>query len=460
VPPQDLAHFAQDARVALRAGRIAETLERVCALVEHVNAHDLSTAQVFSSALLDALCLEAGAIRSAPAPTQDRRGIVIVATHLMRAGAHSRQIADIIQADPARPCTVLITGVRHDGQLDTTFARDLLAGATVETAPSGSLAAKLGWLTARMATLSPTRTYLFSHQFDSVAVAAMQPALTGQLVFFHHADHNLTLGAALRHGEHVDFHPKGFWRCRDAGVADNVVWPITADVESAPHSFAHLGDGGTLTTCCSGAFAKFELPAMIEPARYAVSYPDTVCRTLAITGGVHHHIGGLSAAMQAAIAATLDGAGIDPARFVLTPLVPSLADALRERGVDLYMGSVPRGGGRSLVEAMGVGLPLLLHSNYRSIHLSDENEAYPGAPTWRTLAELELRLRALEVAELTRQAAAAHDFYRAHHSPGAMIDALRALIDGVRLPPPPRPHYRGDALQAFLDREAASPHRG
>jgi hypothetical protein len=160
--------------------------------------------------------------------------------------------------------------------------------------------------------------------------------------------------------------------------------------------------------------------------------------------------------MLGEIDSVLTAAGIDPARFELVRYVPSLPAALRDLGIDLYMGSMPRGGGKATVEGMAAGVPLLIHSNYRTIFYTDQNEVYPSAFIWQSLEELETHLGTLTPAILAKHAAKSLAHYEAHHRPELLGKSIAEALEGKPAASPKhRPRHRPNALQTFLDERAA-----
>jgi hypothetical protein len=163
-------------------------------------------------------------------------------------------------------------------------------------------------------------------------------------------------------------------------------------------------------------------------------------------GGMHVHIGPLSDRILNAIGEGLDRAGIARERFVHVPSVPSLWEALKELEIDLYVTSFPLGGGRSAVEAMGAGVPLCVHDNYRSIFLSTVNENYEGALIWRTPEELVGCLSGLTPEVLERHSREARAYYEKHYHPSRLETALAGQVET-----PARPRHTEDWLQAYIE---------
>lgn len=403
--------------------------------------------KVFSSRALDETCQAIGARRPVPAGGE-RRGVVYIVTELQLTGGHTRVVSDIIQADAetarsGEPVIILVTDVvgQHDPAVAGVFS---LLGVQMEVAPSVDHAGRLAWLMDRLAVLSPRVTRLALHPFDSVSIAAVQPGLAGDLVFLHNADHNLALGVTLPHALHVDFHAKGFYHCREReGVQRNVLWPLSAE-DLGPREPVYAG--APLRTCTCGGVEKFEPQFTRDLAPYPYRYEALAPLIPAVTGGMHVHIGPLPEEALKIIGEGLDRVGVARERFVHIPRVPSLWEALKTLQIDLYVCSFPLGGGRSMVEAMGAGLPICLHSNYRSIFLSTENEVYDGAFIWRTPEDFAGCLSGLTPETLARHSSAARAYYERHHHPARLQEALTGQVQT-----PPRPRYTEDWLQAYLD---------
>jgi hypothetical protein len=445
--------FAEELRFQATRGDLDGALLRVGDFVLDVLGRDSAMARVFSSRELDALCLELGALTEASAPGGvDPGQSVFLVTGVQPTGGHTRVLLDLIVADAAARATVLITNF-HQGLTPEAVAEILVpANVRFELAPVGAPSESLKWMQGRLSALRPARTYILQHHFDPICVAAVQPHLVDRLFYFHNCDHSLALGVHLPHATHVDFNAKSYYHCREVeGVADNTVWPLTVDDLGVPKRV--FADGEPLTSCCCGGYEKFEQPHMAESIPYAIAYEEVVGSILLATGGRHVHVGPLSDGMLARISAVLDRTGISQARFVHVPYAPELTQALVDHRVDVFVGSAPRGGGRAMVEAMAVGLPMLVHSNYRTIFFSAENDVYEGAMIWRTLTDLVDHLVSLDAEKRSWHAQVSRRFYEANHHPGLLKAAVAATLAGRAGVVPRRPVHVGDALQAYLDEQ-------
>ena len=439
-------------------GNLESALRLIIDFVLQIVVRDSSTARVFSSRELDALCQRIGELTGITATSGAKADhAVFIVTSLGITGGHSRVVRDLISAGRSTQKTVLVTGTLIGNPTDLGELEAML-GARVEAAPNHSYRRKLRWLQCRLRDINGDTTYILQHHFDAVCTAAVRPDLSNRTVYFHNADHNLCLGVHLPHVTHVDFNEKGFFNCREnEGVVTNILLPLK--VTAPPHKRSDRFDPAFLVTCCCGGFEKFELPHKLESVPYSIAYADVVATRLSAAPGEHLHIGPLSAEMKSHIVDSLENVGIPADRFVQLDHVEELSAALVERSVDVYMGSMPRGGGRATVEAMAAGIPLLLHSNYRTLFLSDENEVYPGALVWRTLDELRGFLKGLTDQQLCAHAERSYSFFKSHHDFGSLQAILDTLLsDGPTSEPKRRAPLRPtNPLQAWMDEYHAGP---
>jgi hypothetical protein len=441
--------LAAEVAALLEDGDIDSALSRIQAFVQAVILDRRALAKVFADPMLDVWCQLIGAKVVAqlpacsPSAETDRADCVILATELYRTGGHTAVIEDLLLTGRFGPNTVvLLTDALHTADpsiIDERF------GASVrgEVAPAGDLADKLRWTMSRLFALRPRRLILFNHQHDAVAIAAAQPGLADETVFYHHADHQLCLGVTLAHTLHVDPHPMGFHHCRQAiGVSGNVYWPLVVEDEGWAPARIDSANSGCLRTCSSGSHNKFEHD-------YKYQYADILPRVLSLTGGTHFHIGPLSDETIERIHASLDALQVERERFVYIPWVRSVWKALRQYRVDLYIASFPIGGGRVLIEAMGAGVPLIAHDCYVSPFLGGKDMLYQEAFVWRHPEQLFVHLAGLRQEQIVAEGRVAREHYERHHTHAALLTSIDA---GPNAPQATalRPHVR-DPLQEFLD---------
>lgn len=447
---RSVANFCETVRQKA-IGDIDQALWDVVRLVDAINCQHDSVARIFACRDLDNVCQTLGSSllptgHSVGEPKNDH--IVYLATGLAPTGGHTRVILDLIQSEPATQKTIIISNTLPNTH---TAVSGLHTDAAIEIAPDdATISSKVRWVQERLGALRPRKTYLILHPFDAVHVAAVQPELVGHLIFLHNYDHGLALGVGLDHATHVDFHAKGFWRCREVdGVRNSNIIPLAAE-DQGHRTNRPFFVSGHLTTCCSGGLEKFEFDRLRNPWRYRYDYTEGVAEILGATNGTHLHIGPLSPPTLDRIRGSLARAGLPLERFVHIPQTPNLWKALLDHAVDVYVGSFPYGGGRATVEAMGAGLPLLIHSNYRSHFLSVEFEVYDGAMIWRDYQELVSHLQRLDLEQLLDHAQRSRRYYEQHHTMKCLSEALTRVADGV-VPEVPKPHFLPNVFQCYLD---------
>jgi hypothetical protein len=418
--------------------------------VLEVISRQSSIGRVFSSRQLDLATIEIGAhlTEDIQPPLKRDDHIVYLLSQVGQFGGHGRVLADLIAAERAKQKTLLLSHVLPS--MSSEYDTFLRAGINVEVAPDGDLAQKARWLAQRLASLAPRKSYMMLHQFDSALVAAAQPKFTGQLVFVHNCDHSLSLGVHIPHAQHADFHRKGWLRCSSERLENSgFVIPLTA-MDIGPRNRQFM-QGNRIKTCTSGGFEKFTNSHYIESRSYLYQYPEMVGVILLATGGPHLHVGPLPDEMLQQIKRQLEFLKLSPDLFVHIPSVLSVWGLLIQEGVDLYLGSIPYGGGRATVEAMGAGVPLLIHSNYRSEFLSVEFEIYKEAMVWRTFDELSAHLGSLTPQNLSRQSVASRAYYKKHHAAKRLRKALTKIGRNRPEIAPSLFRVTTDPLQDFMD---------
>lgn len=445
--------FEQRIRGLIRVGKLNAALRAITRMVDSICCEPINTGRVFGSSSLDKLCQEIGAVNlsrvgGGARPNNEGQGgrvTVYIASRLHAAGGHTAALADIIRLSPPGRSIVLVTGV--GGPTDHASVSHRFASTSdvhFEYVPRGCFAAKLDWIQRRLRAIAPAEVWLFNHHQDSVAVAAVQPHAGYRLRFYHHGDHQLCLGVHVDGADHIDIHPMGFHCCRgDIGIRSNRYLPLIVADQGVRSPSSRFRSDNTLLTCTAANFNKIEVP-------YFIRYADVIPALLHATGGRHLHIGQLRSATLRYIRQGLRRRGLPDSAFQYVPYVTSVWRALLEHGVDVYVTSFPHGGGRTLIEAMGAGIPVAIHSHCASRLLGAFDLAYPGAMVWRIPDELIDQINAADAETLFHHSRLARARYEEFHREDILRQALDieaetltapALLDG----------YRADAMQSALD---------
>jgi hypothetical protein len=441
---------------SLASNDLETALRKVEQLVERIFCEPLNTAVIFGDRFLDETCQRIGQIRranvvsagrvpSSPLPGREPSGrVVYIASKLQASGGHTAVLADIARLSGGAG-TVLVTGV--GGSTNRQAIQHRFSGISdfqFEFAPISGRLKKLDWLQRRLQELSPSVVWLLNHHQDSVAVAAVQPDQGYALNYLHHGDHNLCLGVFLDYGEHFDPHPMGFHNCRHVlSIPTNKYLPLVVKDLGYSSKPDTVRQHGPLVTCTAARRNKIEKP-------YWLSYADVIPEILRQTKGRHIHIGKLSLGFRLRIWRNLKRAGIDPASFVYIPYVNSVWQALHDHAVDIYLASFPYGGARTLVEVLGAGVPISIHSHSSKRFLSALDMAPEGALIWREPGDLIELLGRQSSESLAELSAKARLHYERFHSESALKNVLEGSSCELPSPTDER-EYRIDQLRQALD---------
>lgn len=425
-------------------------IERV---VDRIFCEPLNVGMVFGSPELDSLCQAIGAANLErlglktrhPAVQGESKAarndlVVYLVSRLQPSGGHTAALIDIIRNSPRSRAIVIVTGIGgRTGRESVSRKFEGLRNVVLEYAPAGGRLAKLDWIQRRLNALAPHTVWLFNHHQDSVAIAAVQPGQGYRVRFYHHGDHHLCLGVHLDYVEHIDPHPMGYHNCRrNLGIRHNRYLPLVArDFGGTATNYWQVKQG-ELVTCTAAGSNKLEVP-------YFARYTDIVPAILQATGGQHIHFGRLTPLAIRRIRRGLRHYGISKEAFVYVPYVPSVSRALHEFSVDLYVASFPYGGGRTLVEVMGAGIPVVVHSHCATRMLGGIDMAYREAFVWQDPEELITYLKKVNRLDLEREGHVARRWYETFHRD----EIMQRFLDDSQ-PDPEVPELREDYRQNLL----------
>lgn len=372
---------------AIDNGQLNLALQLIHDFVERIITEPLCTGHVNGSKELDKLCEKIGAynfleiakdVSKQPPLQNDLSVYVYIVTKVQNSGGHSRVLEQFIKARPDAMHVILSTELNGKSSfIDMLNQLRKITEIIFEPALSGNFQQKLSWLQKRLIEIHPQQIYLFNDHQDSIAIAAIQPSMGLKASFYHHGDHHLCLGVCLSHlAQHIDIHPMGYHHCRTTLGVDNIYLPLTTEDKGLQTSGISFKRNRYLTTCTAARANKIENP-------YFVSYFDFIPQLLKATGGKHVHIGRLSPWGLFRLRRGLKKYGVRSEQFVYVPWVSSVWETLHALGVDLYIASFPYGGGLTLIEAMGAGIPVAIHQHIYSRVLSGVDLAYPEAFSWQ-----------------------------------------------------------------------------
>lgn len=416
--------------------------------VDYLLCEPLTVGRVFGSHELDEMCqrlgrcnLEACGITEPPDSTSDVT--VYIASKLQSSGGHTASLLDVIRLSPKRWSIILITGVcgKTDYKAINRRISEVANVELIEVPPGGHLQ-KLTWIQRYLHELTPSIVWLFNHHQDSVAVAAVQPDRGYHLNFYHHGDDRLSLGVCLGYGTHFDISPINYHRCCDeVRLQGNKYLPLTAN-DLLDVAQRRQSESSDLVTCTAAGFHKVEVD-------YFVQYVDVIPQLLRHTGGRHLHIGRLTLFARWRLRKLMRHLGVPLESFIYVPHVHSVWRALHEYQVDLYIASFPYGGGKTMVEVMGAGVPIIIHKNIADRMIGGLDMVYDGAPAWRDPEELYQLLTLCNREFLGEQSNLARAWYEKYHSAQEIRRILASPDSLIEVPKLKRNFATDPLLQAW-----------
>lgn len=403
---------------SLNIGNIDYSLSLIHGFVERVITEPVCVAQIFSSFELDQFCLRIGRQNLAKlqlskdnqfSNAKKSSTVVYIVSRLQRSGGHSRLVQDFIRAQPKKKHLILSTEIGGPSDVEF-YSKNFAKYKNVQFLrdAGGNFEARLKWLQSTILTILPEHVYLFNHHQDSVAAAALVPELNIAGSFCHHGDHHLCLGVHLNHLTHIDIHPMGFHHCRDKLGVNNRYLPLTFEDKGHKTVDTDFMHSGGLVTATAAGWNKIEIP-------YYVSYLDVIPRLIETTGGRHLHIGKLTPWALLRIHGQMKKLGVAKDRFVYVEWTSSVWKALQEHKVDIYIASFPYGAGLTLIEAMGAGVPVIMHEHMYARVLSGLELAYPEAYSWSDPSDLIGYIKTLTPSQLMLERSLSREQYEKFH---------------------------------------------
>jgi hypothetical protein len=301
---------------------------------------------------------------------------------------------------------------------------------------------KLGEVLAWLREIRPRHVFLFHHPDDALPVIAALVSRAARVAIIHHADAVPSLGLHLPGALVIDLNPTAAAYSRAWGLSPALLPMTVPDPGPRPRGFLVRGRAVT-ATCARSPKLRSDHP---------VCYANAVPEILAATGGWHVHMGALDDEMLAAIRRGMDERRITPDRLIYHELVPSLARALHENDVDVYISSFPIDGARTNVEVASAGVPFLAHVRAGR---DGPPGGFPmeGRMEWTDWEDLRQRLEEIRAPGfLEAKSALLRDSYLRRHHPEIFAARLAEILAGGEGWP--------DPLAAIRDGEARQKLRG
>ncbi len=399
----------------------------------------------------------------------DRAANIYLATEFFQSGGHRRLLEETIRARPQERHVVVFSGLLDH---NTDYSTRIMAEAGALVVRADASLGRFGlllWLREKLAAYVPRRIFLYTHPQDviaHIAVLAVEARMGPRLYHVRHADTRPALGADLAQATHLAIRPEQKARLLADGPDLSVqVLPLCVGGGSRPSSRL-LGRLAFWKRRPSLASAKFLSATCGLAMKFAedgpLAFGDVVAGVLAARGGRHVHLGEVPRAFQDAAWNRIEARGLARDRLMFAGEVEDVAGELATRGVDLFIGSFPVGGGLSMCEAAFAGVPVALHdpgAGEADRYVSGLTHAPPRHLVWRDGDALRDRLKGAKKSELRVMGASSRAWYEARLTPerfARRLDTLLTLTEVGRRPParPDRHPDRAAMVGAMFEGEA------
>ena len=270
---------------------------------------------------------------------------------------------------------------------------------------------------------SPSNIWIAAHHEDVVSYAACRQFdyIFPKMIFLHHCNYSPTLGATRQDYIHVDLMRSDFEMCRDTGMVRPMLLPLHVESPEGLQPIEAACRHKKFKTATSTRSNKLLFKGPL-------AYQKIVSSVISVTQSKHYHIGDLSAQQVEIIQNKLKAEGLDHLNFVHVGIVKSVSKALLDLGVDIYISSAPTVGGKTLIEALAAGIPVLSYANPLSDLIIDRYQARfldKEIGSWSSLDELQMRLQEFDLEESSNKA---RSLYNKKYSREAFVRAISSII--------------------------------
>ncbi len=348
-------------------------------------------------------------------PRNTKMANIVIASEIYDFGGHTKVINEILES--VENPILIITDIYNRFAQQNLFEKvsSTLVKCPVFILPNESYLDKSTRLSAFINGYAKN-VFLVSHHDDVVAIAGCQKNLDSHFYFVHHADHNPALGNTVEHFQHVDLF-RGIAELCAEDLKKEVILLPTAASDCGAKKFNYPIE--SFSTVTAGSFGKFMMFGEL-------SLPNIIVATLSTCRGKHYHFGDIPTEYLELINEQLIDAGLKPESFVYMGTVPSLWKSLLEIDAHVFIGSAPKRGGKSEIEAQGASYPLLIYKDIDAPKYLNVASCNASTIHWSAISDLKAGLAAIMVNHAARSAES-RQFYLENYAKENFIKVISEL---------------------------------
>ena len=359
----------------IEAGELNGALNAIINVVADTHRHEVLHDHALYYPQLDAQVKKIADIRSSTKRATEAFSTIqlVIGTEFYPTGGHSR-IAKTFCAAAQNPIVVLTDIYNKFSQAPGGVAAimDFFSPHPVLILSNVDVLNKLKQLECLIDATSPSAVCILNHFQDPLPVLGAMRASGAKQIYYHHCDHNPSLGASINSFVHIDTTLRSQEICNSHLNSSEVYYVPMSDVNRLEGE-AKFNPLHPLSTITAAGAHKLNLSALNENTYF----PTEVAKLMQATDGSHHHFGVLTEGALSTIQAALEQIGVDKNKFIYHGVVPSLSEALKSIVNPVFIPSFPIGAGLTTIEMCANGVPMV--ANEKDLELNDTISAQLSA---------------------------------------------------------------------------------
>lgn len=321
---------------------------------------------------------------------------IIIGSVFAVTGGHSR-VAKDIALESKNPLIILtdIIGRYTNNEKMIAELRDYYSPVQIIIAPQLDFYSMLLWLSDSLINLSPKNISCFNHHQDPLPVIAALGMSYSNKIYFHHCDHNASLGATCNQFIHVDTTNLGLEICKE-NLKLKSMCVLSPKFSNSITYNVEFKNKKHLSLVTVGAMHKYSRPikGLSLESFFKKIYDDDNIET-------HLHIGTLSQELEEKIN-ELNAINYSKNKINYLRTTRDLYTHVSQITNPIFIPSFPLGGLGTAIEMMAYGIPVMAwkSENYDNFNFV-ENVALSSLPSddlfWNKLDDLPILFRKVKV---------------------------------------------------------------
>lgn len=237
--------------------------------------------------------------------------------------------------------------------------------------PSGTYTQKTKFLINLLDNLNPLIVSCFNHHQDPIPLIATSRVQYKFKFYYHHCDHEPSLGASITEYIHIDTNEYTHEICKNLSNFQKIFHlPLCFENKSTKN--LHFETSEKLNTFSVGKSSRY----FIGRKKESKSYPWFLVYLFKNGTDKHFHVGELTNEELVIMGEVFIENDIDANRFVYLGTRTSVIDSIKDIKNIVFLPSFPIGGGLTLIECISLGIPIIFNCMYEIDPLNISENAF------------------------------------------------------------------------------------